>query len=522
MVKKGEDFVVFDAKTGEEITRSVLAQIIFEQEGKTGQSLLPITFLRQLIRFYGDSMQMLVPSYLEFTIDKLTSEQHKLRDADGNGLRRQDSFPGRLCAAQMFDQLEEQTRKNMLMFSQALSMFNPFAAAQAERTAPPVRPDLVDDSGAGGRGRHRDRAPRHAGPAAPARPAAPTEGVTLNPAVRARPRIGSSTKQAGPVPESSRFEHPAFRLFWAGRTLSSLAFQMSAVAVGWLVYARTGSAASLGLVGLFQFLPMVCLTLLVGHVADRYDRRRIVAICQAIEGVTLLGLASGPRRVSSTSRASTSRSWCSGAARAFESPTLSALLPGTVPSEPAAAGGRALVDGDADRHDRRAGARRAALRARACGALRGGGRVLSRRERLHRRNPARAGAAAPRTRDAASPCSPAWPSSGAARSCSAPSRSTSWPCCSAAPPRCCRSTPATCCTPAPGAWACCGPRPPSGLSPWARPWRISRCGGSVGLKMFGAVLVFGAATADVRALHHICRCRSSRSRCSAPPTTSAW
>ncbi|MGC1639472.1 MAG: polyhydroxyalkanoate synthesis repressor PhaR, partial [Pseudolabrys sp.] len=61
MVKNGEDFVVYDAKTGEDITRSVLAQIIFEQENKEGQSLLPITFLRQLIRFYGDSMQMLVP-----------------------------------------------------------------------------------------------------------------------------------------------------------------------------------------------------------------------------------------------------------------------------------------------------------------------------------------------------------------------------------------------------------------------------------------------------------------------------
>src|SRR5579884_3984881 len=80
MVKRGEDFVVLDAKTGEDITRSVLTQIIFEQEGKVGQSMLPITFLRQLIRFYGDSMQMLVPSYLEFSIDKFTNEQQKFRD----------------------------------------------------------------------------------------------------------------------------------------------------------------------------------------------------------------------------------------------------------------------------------------------------------------------------------------------------------------------------------------------------------------------------------------------------------
>ena len=80
MVKAGEDFVVYDAKTGEDITRSVLAQIIFEQENKEGaQNLLPINFLRQLIRFYGDSMQMLVPRFLEASIESLTREQEKFR-----------------------------------------------------------------------------------------------------------------------------------------------------------------------------------------------------------------------------------------------------------------------------------------------------------------------------------------------------------------------------------------------------------------------------------------------------------
>ena len=79
MVKSGEDFVVYDAKTGEDITRSVLTQIIFEQENKEGQNLLPIAFLRQLIRFYGDSMQMLVPRYLEVSIESLTREQEKFR-----------------------------------------------------------------------------------------------------------------------------------------------------------------------------------------------------------------------------------------------------------------------------------------------------------------------------------------------------------------------------------------------------------------------------------------------------------
>ena len=72
--------MVYDAKTGEDITRSVLTQIIFEQENKEGQNLLPINFLRQLIRFYGDSMQMLVPRYLEVSIDSLTREQEKFRE----------------------------------------------------------------------------------------------------------------------------------------------------------------------------------------------------------------------------------------------------------------------------------------------------------------------------------------------------------------------------------------------------------------------------------------------------------
>src|SRR6201747_3321697 len=80
MVKKGEDFTVYDAKSGEDITRSVLAQIIFEQENKEGQNLLPIAFLRQLIRFYGDSMQMMVPRFLEASIDSLTKEQGKFRE----------------------------------------------------------------------------------------------------------------------------------------------------------------------------------------------------------------------------------------------------------------------------------------------------------------------------------------------------------------------------------------------------------------------------------------------------------
>jgi polyhydroxyalkanoate synthesis repressor PhaR len=121
MVKDGEDFVVIDAKTNEDITRSVLAQIIFEQEAKDGQSLLPIAFLRQLIRFYGDSMQMLVPSFLEMSLSRFTDEQQTMRD------QFQSTFgAGAIPGTQMFEALEEQTRNNLAMFSQAMSVFNPF------------------------------------------------------------------------------------------------------------------------------------------------------------------------------------------------------------------------------------------------------------------------------------------------------------------------------------------------------------------------------------------------------------
>ncbi len=118
MVRKGEDFVVYDAKSGEEITRSVLAQIIFEQENKEGPNLLPVTVLRQLIRFYGDSMQALVPSYLEFSMNNLSQEQQKLREQ-----MAQAFGPG------AFQAMEEQVRKNMGFFTEAMRMFSPFPQA---------------------------------------------------------------------------------------------------------------------------------------------------------------------------------------------------------------------------------------------------------------------------------------------------------------------------------------------------------------------------------------------------------
>jgi polyhydroxyalkanoate synthesis repressor PhaR len=141
MVKSGEDFVVYDAKTGEDITRSVLTQIIFEQENKEGQNLLPIAFLRQLIRFYGDSMQMLVPRYLEVSIESLTREQEKFRQqmAQAFGV---GGFPS----------LEEQVRRNMEMFERAFTMFAPFARretqdgeAEGDAAKAPAKTGDIDD-----------------------------------------------------------------------------------------------------------------------------------------------------------------------------------------------------------------------------------------------------------------------------------------------------------------------------------------------------------------------------------------
>jgi polyhydroxyalkanoate synthesis repressor PhaR len=131
MVKGGEDFVVQDAKTGEDITRQVLAQIIFEQENKEGQSMLPITFLRQLIRFYGDSMQMLVPRYLEVSIDSFTREQEKFRQQMAQAF-----------GAGAFGALEDQVRRNMEMFERAFSMFTPFARREQQAASEPAKAQM--------------------------------------------------------------------------------------------------------------------------------------------------------------------------------------------------------------------------------------------------------------------------------------------------------------------------------------------------------------------------------------------
>ena len=125
MVKNGEEFAVYDAKTGEDITRSVLTQIIFEQENKEGQNLLPIKFLRQLIGFYGDSMQKFVPSYLEVSLESFAREQEKFRQQMSQAFGATPFGP----------MVEEQVRRNMEMFKQAFSMFTPFARRDEEGNA---------------------------------------------------------------------------------------------------------------------------------------------------------------------------------------------------------------------------------------------------------------------------------------------------------------------------------------------------------------------------------------------------
>jgi polyhydroxyalkanoate synthesis repressor PhaR len=118
MVKRGQEFNVYDAKTGEDITRSVLTQIIFEEEGKGGQQLLPIQFLRQLIRFYGDSMQALVPGYLNLSMDSFSRNHERIRD------QVQSAFGGK----GMLKEFESIARQNMQMFERAMRMFTPFGA----------------------------------------------------------------------------------------------------------------------------------------------------------------------------------------------------------------------------------------------------------------------------------------------------------------------------------------------------------------------------------------------------------
>jgi polyhydroxyalkanoate synthesis repressor PhaR len=125
MVKDKTDFVVYDAKTGEDITRSVLTQIIVEEESKGGQTLLPIPFLRQLISFYGDSLQGVVPQYLEMSMTQFARNQEEMRRY------MQNAF-----GFNPFQQFESMGKQNMAMFERAMRMFTPFRPETNNAGAP--------------------------------------------------------------------------------------------------------------------------------------------------------------------------------------------------------------------------------------------------------------------------------------------------------------------------------------------------------------------------------------------------
>jgi polyhydroxyalkanoate synthesis repressor PhaR len=116
------DFVVYDAKTSEDLTRSVLTQIIFEEENRSQQSLLPLQFLRQLIRFYGDSMQALVPSYLEMSLKGFSDQRERM----------QKEFSGAFAGAEMMERVQEQVMQNLQLFDRAMKMFSPFGYRPSE------------------------------------------------------------------------------------------------------------------------------------------------------------------------------------------------------------------------------------------------------------------------------------------------------------------------------------------------------------------------------------------------------
>ena len=121
MVRGDRDFVVYDAKNGDDLTHAVLTQIIVEQESREGgQALLPIPFLRQLIRFYDDSIARMVPSYLQFSLEHLAKEQVRFREQFASAFAN---------PAAAFDFYQQQARQNMAMFEQAMSMWASFGAA---------------------------------------------------------------------------------------------------------------------------------------------------------------------------------------------------------------------------------------------------------------------------------------------------------------------------------------------------------------------------------------------------------
>ena len=265
-----------------------------------------------------------------------------------------------------------------------------------------------------------------------------------------------------PVSARALLAHRAFLFFLLSRSLSRFSSQIAAVAIGWQIYDLTGSAFDLGMVGLVQFLPTALLVFVAGHAADRYERKRVVQLCQLVEAADravsgvehLCRLAHEVQIFIAT--------FVLGIAGAFESPATAALLPliapqGSLQRATAISSGAAqiaTITGPALGGFAYAVAPQSALRRHGC-CSGCSGAILTGCIRPRRRRPP--------CRDAATPTisSPASTSSAAIRRSSAPSRSICLRCCSAAPPRCCRSMRATSCRPARSASASCAPRPRS-------------------------------------------------------------
>jgi polyhydroxyalkanoate synthesis repressor PhaR len=148
MVKDGVEFVVVDAKSGEDITRSVLTQIIVEEEGK-GDNLLPISFLRQVISFYGDNMQrMLLPSYLEHSMKMFSENQERMQSYMQDAMGGMGGVGG-VGGMFPFSSLEEMGKQNMAIFEQAMKMFSPMGNAPGSTSGaeqPDAAPSEDDDT----------------------------------------------------------------------------------------------------------------------------------------------------------------------------------------------------------------------------------------------------------------------------------------------------------------------------------------------------------------------------------------
>ena len=263
--------------------------------------------------------------------------------------------------------------------------------------------------------------------------------------------------------------HRPFALYWVSRVSSTVALQMQTVAVGWQMYDLTRNPLDLGLVGLTQFIPAALFVLVAGHVADRYDRRTIIRICQLIAGLAGATLALGTAGGWMTRESLLAVVFVTGSARAFEQTTLTTLLPGHRAAVAAGARHRGRRLGDADRGDRRAGDGRTALRGEPdpglCAVLRRSTSPSSILISL---------VTAERTATSREPLSLAVLFAGfrymrhnpidARRHHARSVRGRSSAACS----RSCRCSPATCSQPDPGGSACCARRPAS-----ARCWRRS-------------------------------------------------